>query len=335
MQPIYFPFTTVSIPVFEALGACFTQVAVYQPSQLNIPADLNAWAEKGRLDVRTPVTGEEQKIATILKNYKAWANLHQGKGLDVLKAIEHGIPFFDESAPSRIKADIKKRKHDATIPSEKNRQETDALLAARIFLHIAQEFDMQSCAINQNLSVFEAMEQELMKNLQADIEIPDDRAAISPAFLKEDPGGYMLSKRLQAWCHLMTQDPKLSGVFVTSSRLALEQVIDNAPLAEKMFHYSSIPLNTKDRQAQAEWRAKLAQHMERLSQAKAPVAIDALAIPPPNPVDEHSVSLSFWLVPETAPVDLFTGFAEKNQLNPMDQNDDRQFKNTLIGLIEI
>ncbi|MBU4289417.1 MAG: hypothetical protein KKI12_14750, partial [Proteobacteria bacterium] len=98
MKPIYFPFTYISEPVLEALSAFFKQIVVYQPSSLNVPESMQKLADSGLLEIRIPVKGDENKIDNILKDYKSWANIHQGSEMAFFKMNPDKIPFFDDSS---------------------------------------------------------------------------------------------------------------------------------------------------------------------------------------------------------------------------------------------
>jgi len=169
MKPIYFPFTYIPKPVAAAIYACFGKTIIYQPSSKNIPEEIHKLAGRGVLDIRmseNPGEKDEEKLSAILKEYNAWANLHQGSRgiqLDFFKAGRNKIPFFDDSSTSQIKADIK----DITgkNPTQK---EPDSVFKASIFLSIAQEFDMQSDKIFRDMVSFETARKDLIKNLKGE-----------------------------------------------------------------------------------------------------------------------------------------------------------------------
>jgi hypothetical protein len=165
MKPIYFPFTYISEKVLGAVSAFFKQIIVYQPSSLNIPESTQKQANSGLLEIRIPAKGDENKIDNILKDYKSWANIHQGSEMAFFKTKPDIIPFFGESSTSQIKAAIKKEKQ-----KQQNEKKQDSLLNAKIFLHIAQEFDMQNWEINKELQLSEEKTLNLIDNLKGEDE---------------------------------------------------------------------------------------------------------------------------------------------------------------------
>ncbi len=73
MKPIYFPFTYISEAAVAAISACFKQTVVYQPSRHTLPAEMQKLADSGLIDVRIPITGDENKLDAILRDYNEWA----------------------------------------------------------------------------------------------------------------------------------------------------------------------------------------------------------------------------------------------------------------------
>jgi hypothetical protein len=75
MIPIFFPHTYLSCPVMEAVQACFSPVVLYQPSAMGIPPPLREWEKTGQVDLRVPVPAEEEKLASLLTDFRNWAAL--------------------------------------------------------------------------------------------------------------------------------------------------------------------------------------------------------------------------------------------------------------------
>ena len=84
MTPIYFPHTYLSRPVMEAVQACFRPVVLYQPTAMDIPPPLREWEKTGQVELRVPVSAEEEKLASLLTDFRNWAALHRDKrGIDL------------------------------------------------------------------------------------------------------------------------------------------------------------------------------------------------------------------------------------------------------------
>ncbi|MDM8525524.1 hypothetical protein QUF80_19315 [Desulfococcaceae bacterium HSG8] len=323
MKPIYFPFTYISEPVAEILASCFRQTVIYQPSSRKIPDIMRKWEDAGIIDIRVPVTGDEEKLDAIIRDYRNWANLHQGNDLSLFKIRAGAVPFFEEM-PSQIRDDIRRGGETKASP-----EKPDPLFNARIFLCIAQEFDMQNREINNDLASFEKMEQELMKNLKGE----DLQSGIQHSdlgFPADDPGNYMPEERLKAWGYLMGHDLEKSDIFVTASRSVFESLTDNAPDPLKILHTAPIPVyKTKDGEKPDKlgiWQDNL---MEQLDMFLRNTGSDESRVETWDGESERKVSLTFHLMQE-APDEFFSSCPEQEVFLKRKENSG----GTLLGLIE-
>jgi len=331
MKPIYFPFTYVSRPEVAALRACFKQTVVYQPSRFNLPAEMQTWAESGLIDIRVPVFGDENKLEAILKDFRGWANFHQKGALDFLKAWDGKIPFFDETLASQIRADIRKRSGSAQAPPK----EFDDIFSARLFLHIAQEFDLQSNTLNRDLLSIETMEQNLFKSLHGEDEAPGLHTVGKELPHADDPGLYMPVQRLKAWTKLMQQDRETSGVFITTSRFIFDELIDKLPRAELVVGLDSIPMHASRDESIEKWQDSLLASLNMLLSSTWPVSTDGLFAAPAQNGYDMCVSIKLYIVAGEIPHDVFARCAAGNSLQAGLETEAARFKNTLIGIIEL
>jgi len=341
MKPIYFPFTYISKPVAEALYACFGKTIVYQPSSKNIPEEIHKLAECGMLNIRisgNPGEKDEEKLSAILKEYNAWANLHQGSSgiqLNFFKAGRNKIPFFDDSSTSQIKADIK----DITDGNPVGK-EPDPGLNARIFLSIAQEFDMQNDKIVQDIVSFETARKNLIKNLKGEGRtsplVPGCKDEFKAINLSDYD--YMLQERIEAWALLMCCDPiqyreDMSGLFVTSSRQAIDYLLEKTPEIENVFSIDAIPMVENQVEKSTKWSRDLMDYLEIVSESSRPLKCDNFNIVPDDLKYETKASLSLYLVPGASPLEYFSRFIRFDSTCGEIEKDRVKFKNTLIGHI--
>ena len=125
---------------------------------------MRPWVEKGILDIRVPVTEDQKELEAVVKNYLSWADLHfAGSGLKppFLQTWKDAIPFFKASSPSQVVADIKKQVHGKPAS-----RAPEPLLAARLFLYFAQEFDRQNQEVARDLKRHRQQETELIRQLK-------------------------------------------------------------------------------------------------------------------------------------------------------------------------
>lgn len=333
MKPTYFPFTYVADSVAQALAACFGEFIVYQPLTGNIPEQMRPWVEKGIIDVRVPVTKNQQDLEAVVKNYLSWADLHfEGSGLkpQSLKVWKDSIPFFNASSPSQIVADIRKQDHGKPTTNA-----PEPVSAAGIFLYFAQEFDRQNEEVTRDLRQHRQKESELIRQLKMEDDFLTGEFRKEELQIPDASADYMVLDRLEAWTRIMLKDRDTSGLFITHSPAILQELLDRTPMAEKLLHFESIPIRSAMTAELTPWRQKLVSDLANIVKHKWAPTTGRPSDLPGFPAAENTVSLSIYLVPDQMPRDFFSRCA---QIEPPDRDasypDDR-FKNTLIGLIEI
>ncbi|RLC25073.1 MAG: hypothetical protein DRH21_04520 [Deltaproteobacteria bacterium] len=329
MKPIYFPFTYISEPVLEALSAFFKQIVVYQPSNLKIPESMQKLADSDLLEIRIPVKGDENKIDNILKDYKSWASIHQGSKMAFFKTKPDMIPFFGEFSTSQIKADIKKKEQ-----KQQNEKKQDSLLNARIFLHIAQEFDLQNWEINKDLLLLEEKTLNLIDNLKGEDELSFKGNDREKALKIDYQSEYMTRDRIIAWTHLLQYDRDMSNLFITNSRSVVEHLVEKTPEAKIVLSIDSIPLiNSRDKKTE-KWQKSLINQLELLQKDPLPASEDFKINSPFDKDDGIKVSLTLYLVTGESPYNFFTRSAwHKTPVKKI--NKEAGFNNTLIGFVEL
>ena len=241
MKPIYFPFTYVSEPVAQALSACFGPFIVYQPLHSRLPEKMQPLVDRGLIDIRVPVTGDEELLERAVDNYRTWAQQQlEASGGAKNAFFKSGLdrrPLFDSSASSQIVAEIKARQRKKTDSADRQ-----VVLSARMFLYFAQQFDLQNRGVDGVLQDYRQKEQKLMRQLQ-----PEEGTALkglspgsSPA--SDDFADYMLETRMEAWTRLLLSDPHDGVLFITHSRSVLDHVLEYTPQAEEVLHVTGTGL---------------------------------------------------------------------------------------------
>jgi hypothetical protein len=329
MKPIYFPFTYIPESVGKTLAACFRQTTVYQISGTKIPEDMQELSRDGILDIRRPVEVNGKFLDNILKDYRAWVNIHKGTETAFLAAMANKIPFFDESASSQIRADLKKIEKQIPL-----KEKPDPLFNAKLFLHVAQEFDLQQKELDEDLMDIDAMEDDFMKNLKWEDDDDHARAVARRQWDKDDPGHFMTTERINAWASLMLQDSQMSGLFITTSRAVLEHLIETVPEMEQVVCLDDIPLGVVDNETLSNWQNSLLEMLEMLAAENWPVSMDDLANPPEISGKETNVKLTIYIIPNKTPHEYFADRVDTDVLQAGSAQTGTRFKNTLIGLVE-
>ncbi|MCK5268262.1 MAG: hypothetical protein KAR07_08845, partial [Spirochaetes bacterium] len=285
-----------------------------------------------------PVKKDEEKLSAIIKEYNAWANLHQGsRGIqfDYFKTGRNKIPFFDDTSTSQIKADIE----DITGKTP-SRKKPDPVFDARLFLSIAQNFDMQNDKIIRDMASFETARMVFMKSLNGE----DETSPVVPGYEKEFKTGnladydHMIPERIAAWALLMCCDPmqckdEVSGLFVTSSRQAIDYLLEKTPETENMFSIDAIPMVQNQVEKMAKWQKNLMEHLKIIAKSSRPLKCDNFTLVPDALKCETKTSLSLYLVPGASPLEYFSRFIRFDSTGSGITKDRVKLKNTLIGHI--
>ena len=332
MIPIYFPYTYISDPVAEAMAACFGRFTVYQPLSDNLPLPMQPWVDKGLIDIRIPVKGDTEELVSAAENFRNWAQLNVGSASinsASLKTLKTSLPPLGASLSSQIVAEIKKQ-----INRSANDKSSDPVLAARIFLYFAQEFDQQSQELDHVLEEFEKKEQDLIQ----DLKMEEDALA---AELKKEPGhmpgvntDYLIAGRLEAWARILLKDERPPELFVTHSKAVVEELLDTAPTAEKILDFEAIPTLTPATIEPAPWQEQLMLYLTDCAEKKYISASGAKAEAFDIPTVKNSVSLKIYLVPNQNCTQFFCRGAGIKGPEPDPMFPTPGSRNTLMGLVE-
>jgi hypothetical protein len=324
MKPIYFPFTYLPKPAAEALAMFFRRIVVYQPSNLKIPEKMKNGAESGFLDIRIPVTGDETKLDAILKDYINWTNIHKGNNLSFFRPWIEKIPFWDGTSVSQIRAEIK----------NKQPMKPDPLFNARIFLHIAQEFDIQKMGISMGLQSVEMMQRDLLKKMKGEEEGSGEEKIGSGIPATFDFGSYMTAERFDAWARLFREDVESSGLFITTSPTAFEYLMEQAPESKMMLHLDSIPVKKNSTEKMECWKARLEQYLSMFEKDSWSGLTGDIIGPRADDPGDRTVSLTLYMVPETSPLDFFQRLIMRGLPPGGEKKTVKKFDHTMVGLVE-
>lgn len=338
MKSVYFPFTYISKPVVDALSTFFQRTVIYQPASFTVPENIRNWSRSGLIELRIPISSDEQKLAAILKDYKDWAELHhdnRGTQIAFIRTLTKTIPFFDETSASRIKADVKNDLQQQSSPIK-----PDPVFAARLFLALAQEFDLENERLGRELGSIAAIENELLKSLHGQAggrQIFAGNLADKEK-MPHDTDVYMIPQRFTAWFQLMHCDRKQeeieSCLWVTSSRSALTHLLDSAAGAEKISTIGPIPVCENKRADIVTWQDNLVNQLQPLTTSREMPAVEVKA-PPLNGTPEFSASLTVYLVPGETPVALFSRCTGSEFARDVAEHEGGRPENTVIGYLAV
>ncbi len=268
MTPIIFPYTYLDAYQYRLLGSLFGPLTLYQPAEDQVPEALRRWADQGGLTLRIPVKGRESELARCMAEYSAWAAQRQGRhGLDseFIQHLERKVPFFEESAVTRLKSAIRGgAAADGKAVGPRGASAEDRLFQARLFLAMAQAYDRQQWLLSQELANCGQREQAMLKDLQGVAPDPVDSAAAAalPGAVSADL--YQAGPRLRAWLRLWLADKnrgEASEMLITSHLQSVEGLEAMLPDLTWIVTLESLPAHLPGPARQAlllSWMAQLA-----------------------------------------------------------------------------
>lgn len=228
LTPVYMPFTYLSESTARILNSLVGPVVVYRPLKTSIPESLDALASQGLVEIRIPITRDDDRLRAALAEFTDWARMNPGKttpGAGFFSQRQGEVPFFEETAINRIRSDINRYRqsdHRADHETEK----TEAAFSARLFLTLAQENDQITDRLDQDLNRFKALENVLLDTLQASDEADFDRQAVGAATWRDDSGATLTGQRIRAWATLAVADAVLPEMLITTSRAVIDTLLD-------------------------------------------------------------------------------------------------------------
>jgi hypothetical protein len=332
MKPIYFPFTYLPDNVRADLGIFFSQIVVYQPSSLPLPVEFDAGRKSGQVAIRVPVAAGSDHLGRIVKAYQAWARQHQGAEFAYFKTRQGAVPFYDEASIHQIRTEIRRAQREDNLAEDPGEEALQQLMQSRVFLHLAQEFDIQHGAISRSLNSQADMERVMLQNLQGQMDEEDFPRHSAHVSGTDQPGDYMVNERLAAWGALMTHDSETTGVLVTASRGALAAILDERSGVVEIGRFHGP--RASDLEKQPDWRPLFEAYLESLVKEVWPIELpDPLTARLGQSKAQERVTLAVYLVPQTAPSELWgTTLSPRASVDDV-VSADESCRNTVLALI--
>jgi hypothetical protein len=326
MKPMFFPFTYVTEPIINVYRCFFSGISVFQSSVKHLPEQMGQWADQGLLDVRVPDPTISQRFDRILAETENWIQSRRGGVASFLKGLQDEVPFYEPSSVSQIRQDI--RAAGKAVSPDAAQQ--DALMQARIFLQIAQEFDAQNQWLSHELRQQEAMQRNLYRELRGDEPVAEKAPVPIRPPENEDPFQYMILDRLKAWSRVMLSHGSLQGPLVTTRASVLTLIQEHVPEIEKLIPAATIPAIHRDAATQKNERQNLRDYCEKLARTPMPLLSDSGLLDTYPAETTNTLSMKLFLLPGIAPLSLFARFVGGK---PSGDGGAAVEENTLIGYI--
>jgi len=227
----YMPFTHIEEPQLRLFTGLFGAITIYSPAEAMVPGKMQQWAEQDLLEIRHPGDVEGERVSSLVREYKGWAELHQGNLGDVagfLKSRPERFAMMEETNPSQIRHQVR---HFGEQPEQET---TDPLLGAALFLSLAQEFDSQQYAMDREMETVQVLERRMMEQISGGGEesggdtLPMGQLS---ALSSRDPevSPEMIPQRIRAWAMLALGAGDADWLYMTPSRQVFEHILDLLP----------------------------------------------------------------------------------------------------------
>jgi hypothetical protein len=232
MKPGYFPYTYISQSTFNTITAVLGQMAIYQPSTENVPKLLKDLESRDRLEIRIPLKSHEKQLYKLIREFQRFSDLHQTSIRDFLQYQKYRS---EDTTPSKIRTEIRRR-----IGGKRSEEKTDPLFNARLFLMLAQEFDLYRGDLDNEIRTANRLERTFLTDLRGE---DTERIPVNARVDPEDSIDYMIPERLRAWCLLALQDEQIPAILVTISRPAFDRFVENVPGAEILTNVDAVTID--------------------------------------------------------------------------------------------
>ncbi len=221
MTPVCFPFTFIPPETAHALYRRFGRFVVCQPIRGRTPELLSDLSDHGVIELRYPVLGEESRLASLCRAFTEWGAMHGSDAAWMKELAQSGL--YNEAFSAEIRSDI--LKSGQVEPPEKS----DPMINARLFLQLAQEFDVREAEIAQNLKSADMAAENLFEQLKGTGQFDERDRIAGPRTVVDDAGAYMPGIRMTAWSMLARFDSTPFGAFLTHSPAVVEQAAEQFP----------------------------------------------------------------------------------------------------------
>lgn len=239
MKTVYFPDTHLDPRRAEQLAAIWGRLTLLQPAVETYLPDMAALQEAGIIEMIFPASDAPDSLNDVLQELKQWAAQHSGGDLAALMEQGQAVPFFDGHSSAQIVADVRQKSQTPVAdPVHEGRQQ---VFKARLFLAMAQEFDLQQAALRREIAALGSKEREMMALLKGEAAMDTTTsAALSGDATVAGLDPRMIAMRLQAWARAMAaveEMETLSGkgaeiLYLTTNRGVWGQIQELFPEAE-------------------------------------------------------------------------------------------------------
>jgi hypothetical protein len=223
----YMPFTHIEEPHLKLLAGAFGSIALYSPADTLVPERMRQWEQAASLEIRHPCRVDGERLKAIVRDYKSWARMHQGRIGDMagfIRSRPERFVLMEDTNPSQIRHQVRH------YGESQDGEAADPLIDAALFLSLTQEFDTQQYAMERELDAVRAQERRMMERMTGyGSDEGDGATAIeTPPVAHRDYAfsPQMIPQRVRAWSMLALKDSHFPWLYLTLSRPVVEHLLD-------------------------------------------------------------------------------------------------------------
>ena len=243
----YMPFTHIEEPLFRMLSGAFGAISIYSPAQVLVSEDMRKWAQRDLLKIRHPAGVEGDQLIALVREFKAWAEIHQGGISDMAGFFEsrpERFAMMEETNPSQIRHQVR---HYGEPP---DRETADPIIDAALFLSLAQELDNQQYAMDREMDAVKVLERQMMQQLSGDgVEEARDAEAVAQktplSSLDQALSPQLIPQRVRAWSLLALESGHTPWLYITPSRSVIDHILDLFPDGVEIYNQPMVSLENR------------------------------------------------------------------------------------------
>lgn len=224
IKKIFFPSTFITRETAAAINRRLGRFVLYQPIMDQTPPVLAHLSETPAIELRYPVIGNEAYLLELCRAYSTWGNVHQKDALRLNQLAGEG--FYNQDFAAEIRSEVLKRKNGVSMEAA---PKADPMVNARMFLQLAQEFDLRESEIRQSLEKTDNASKQLFEQLRGEDLATGESFGAGAGAATDDACAVMTEARLAAWALLCKNDSAAPDIYVTDSSAVMEALFERFP----------------------------------------------------------------------------------------------------------
>jgi len=226
ITPLLFPYTYISDTQREKILTTFDSLAMFGNRKGLEHSD-------PRIKTIVPVSGDENRLSSFLKEYSQYASNSMDRVASYLKG-HGGTPMVEPDGVPAIRSEILKGIADGPYgDSGTPANPMEHLFRARVLLEIAHDYDEKLHEIDQEMESIALREKMLLEQLQGG-DGSDHLFDINLSSAPDHSSDMSIEHRLSAWADLFIHvwpDSSLvgDGIFLTTSQRVMDILTERIP----------------------------------------------------------------------------------------------------------